>query len=122
SPPRPHPARVPPPQLPRARGRARRPAHRAAAEGLGAVVRPRQQRRRGPRQEPPHQARRARSPHRDPARRRLPLAERGMKLRNRLVVAVTAVTVVALALSFVPLCLLIRAAETSDLDTALFRQ
>jgi two-component system OmpR family sensor kinase len=45
-----------------------------------------------------------------------------MKLRNRLVAVVTAVTVVALALSFVPLYLLVRAAETSDLDNALFRQ
>ncbi|MCY1006495.1 HAMP domain-containing sensor histidine kinase [Nannocystis pusilla] len=45
-----------------------------------------------------------------------------MKLRNRLVAAVTGVTVVALALSFVPLYLLIRALEISDLDNALFRQ
>lgn len=45
-----------------------------------------------------------------------------MKLRNRLAVVVTTVTVVALALSFIPLYLLIRAAETSDLDNALFRQ
>lgn len=45
-----------------------------------------------------------------------------MKLRNRLVVFVTSVTVVALALSFVPLYLLLHAAETSDLDNALFRQ
>ena len=45
-----------------------------------------------------------------------------MKLRNRLVAVVTGVTVVALALSFVPLYLLIRALEISDLDNALFRQ
>lgn len=45
-----------------------------------------------------------------------------MKLRNRLVAVVTAVTVTALALSFVPLYILIRALETSDLDNALFRQ
>ncbi len=44
-----------------------------------------------------------------------------MKLRNRLVAVVTGVTVVALALSFVPLYVLFRAAETSDLDNALFR-
>ena len=45
-----------------------------------------------------------------------------MKLRNRLVAVVTGVTVIALALSFVPLYILIRALETSDLDNALFRQ
>lgn len=45
-----------------------------------------------------------------------------MKLRNRLVAVVTGVTVVALALSFVPLYVLFRAAETTDLDNALFRQ
>lgn len=44
-----------------------------------------------------------------------------MKLRSRLMTAVTAITVVALALSFVPLYLLFRAAELRDLDNALFR-
>lgn len=44
-----------------------------------------------------------------------------MKLRNRLVAVLTTVTAIALALSFVPLYLLVHAAETRDLDNALFR-
>jgi two-component system OmpR family sensor kinase len=44
-----------------------------------------------------------------------------MKLNNRLMGAVTGVTVAALAVSFLPLYLLVRAKETSDLDNALFR-
>lgn len=44
-----------------------------------------------------------------------------MRLRTRLVAVLTTVTAIALALSFVPLYLLVHAAETRDLDNALFR-
>jgi len=44
-----------------------------------------------------------------------------MRLRTRLLLSVTAVTTTVLAASFVPLYVLIDAAETRDLDHALFR-
>lgn len=44
-----------------------------------------------------------------------------MRLRTRLLVSVTAVTTAVLVASFVPLYLLVDAAETRDLDHALFR-
>ena len=44
-----------------------------------------------------------------------------MRLRTRLLLSVTAVTAAVLAASFVPLYMLIDAAETRDLDHALFR-
>lgn len=44
-----------------------------------------------------------------------------MRLRTRLLLSVTAVTAAVLAASFVPLYVLIDAAETRDLDHALFR-
>lgn len=44
-----------------------------------------------------------------------------MRLRTRLLLSVTAVTIVVIVASFVPLYMLVDAAETRDLDHALFR-
>ena len=44
-----------------------------------------------------------------------------MRLRTRLLLSVTAVTTVVIVASFVPLYMLVDAAETRDLDHALFR-
>lgn len=44
-----------------------------------------------------------------------------MKLRTRLIAVLTSLTAITLALAFIPLYLLVHAAETRDLDNALFR-